>query len=129
LTRAARDRAQRTGETYTQARDAVIDIHERAEGFGLTWAEAEAEHDDPLNELLCDTCGWTVGMACPECPGCGCYTGRCSGWRHGEYMHDDERHELAQEAECGECGTPLSSLGPYNFCDCGECTGDDAYAF
>ncbi|MFK0252069.1 hypothetical protein [Streptomyces sp. NPDC090445] len=27
-------------------------------------------------------------MVCPDCPGCGCYTGRCSGWRHGEYGAD-----------------------------------------
>lgn len=129
LTRAARDRAKRTGEPYTTARDAVIDIRERAETFNLTWAEAEAEHDDPRNELLCSKCGWTVGMVCPECPGCGCYNQLCSGWRHREYMDADEREEIAQDAECGECGTPLASLGPYDYCDCGSSVGDDAYAF
>lgn len=128
LTRAARGRMNAAGESYTEAREAVLDIRARMETFDLTWAEAEAEHDDPANELLCETCGWTVGMVCPECPGCGCYNQLCSGWRHREYRHDDERDELAADAECGECGASLSKLGPYNFCDCGSCTGDDACA-
>lgn len=128
LTRAARGRMNAAGESYTQAREAVLDIRARVETFDLTWDEAEAEHDDPANELLCETCGWTVGMVCPECPGCGCYNQLCSGWRHREYRHDDERDELAADAECGECGASLSKLGPYDFCDCGSCTGDDACA-
>lgn len=129
LTRAIRNRAKVTGESYTVARDAVLDIRRRMDDFELSWEEAEAEHDDPRNQLLCETCGWTVGMVCPECPGCGCYNQQCSGWRHREYMHDDEREEIAADAECGECGTPLAELGPYDFCDCISSVGDDAYAF
>lgn len=45
---------------------------------------------DPRNETLCDECGWTNGMVCPECErGCGCET-RCSGWRHNEWGNDDD---------------------------------------
>jgi hypothetical protein len=101
LTRAARARATVRGLPYQQAREEVLVIQQRAVDDGLSFAEAEAEFNDPLNQLLCETCGWTIGMVCPECPGCGCYNGRCSGWRHHEYMHDDERAELNA---CDECG-------------------------
>lgn len=129
VTRAARERMKATGQRFTEARADVLEIRARMESFNLTYEEAAAEHDDPRNQLLCEICGWTVGMVCPECPGCGCYNRLCSGWRHRAYMHDDERTEIAEEAECGECGTPLASLGPYDYCDCGSCVGDDAHAF
>lgn len=62
---------------------------------------------DPANEVMCETCGWTYGMVCPECPGCGCYNGRCSGWRHRE---DADNYDDDCEGEpcmwCGEPGCP-----------------------
>lgn len=78
-------------------------------------AYLEQERNDPANQLLCETCGWTVGMICPECPGgCGCYNGRCSGWRHDEWMTEDERRELNA---CVECGGDTSN---HYDCQCGE---------
>ncbi|GGM77265.1 hypothetical protein GCM10012275_54890 [Longimycelium tulufanense] len=57
--------------------------------------------DDTTNDLLCKTCGWTVNMVCPECPkGCGCET-RCTGWRHHEYVNEDD---LVDGNVCDECG-------------------------
>lgn len=56
---------------------------------------------DSANHVMCNRCGWTNAMVCPECTGCGCYNLRCSGWRHAEYMTDDE---LAELNECPECG-------------------------
>lgn len=49
------------------------------------------------HDTMCTRCGWTYSMICPECPGCGCYTGQCSGWRHGEHQQD-------QDDEPGDCG-------------------------
>jgi len=100
LTRAARRRAKDTGRSYQQAREDAQVIHELMESDDLTWEEAEDVYDDPRNQLLCDKCGWTVGMVCPECPGCGCYSGRCSGWRHREF----DPEEYGGEEWCGECG-------------------------
>jgi hypothetical protein len=101
LTRAARHRARATGEKYTEARAALLAIRERMELFDETFEEAEACLADPRNQLLCDTCGWTVGMICPECsPGCGCAT-NCSGWRHHEYRHEDDIEDEPWECECG----------------------------
>ena len=48
---------------------------------------------------MCDRCGWTYNMACPECNGCGC-DHQCTGWRHREYTGDDPD----PEEYCGECG-------------------------
>jgi hypothetical protein len=104
LTRAARDRARSAaGENYTQARAAVLGIRERMAEADETWAEAEAWYDDPANELLCGTCGWSRGMVCPECTrGCGCEVG-CSGWRHSEWGQvDDDADDEA--GGCPECG-------------------------
>lgn len=104
LTRAARDRAHRMGEKYTEARTAVIEIRELADENDWTVEEAEAFYDDPRNQVMCDTCGWTWGMGCPECvPGCGCNNGRCSGWRHREYRHEDDDADLDGDEVC-ECG-------------------------
>lgn len=102
VTRAARKRAgEHEDLSYQQAREDVITIHQMADENDLTFAEAEAVYDDPLNELLCATCGWTVGMICPECSGCGCDNSRCNGWRHEEYMDPDELAELYACVECG----------------------------
>jgi hypothetical protein len=61
---------------------------------------------------------WTYAMGCPECTGCGCSNGRCSGWRHHTYMTDDERAELSNDDVCDECGADCS-LGSYELCSCG----------
>ncbi|WP_188831184.1 hypothetical protein [Nocardia camponoti] len=81
-----------------------------------TYDEALAELHDPLNQTLCETCGWTLRMVCPECPGCGCYNGRCSGWRHREDMAatgDDDG--LREMRSCAECGGDTEA---YYGCDC-----------
>ncbi|MFB7592338.1 hypothetical protein [Streptomyces sp. NPDC056169] len=79
------------------------------------------EQNNPLSQILCEKCDWTVGMACPECPGCGCYNGRCSGWRHEEYQAqmdaatgEDADHDLYG---CDECGAG-SGGSPYEECVC-----------
>jgi hypothetical protein len=102
---AVRLRMAHAGEDEAAATRAVEVIQDTALGNGWTFAEAQAEYDDPRNEILCETCGWTVGMVCPECPGCGCYNSSCSGWRHEEFMDPHERAELERERnECPECG-------------------------
>ena len=82
-----------------------------------TFADAEAHYDNPLNKPLCETCGWTVGMACPECPkGCGCSVG-CTGWRHHEYRHEDEDHDSGDGGGGCECGAGGAG-DPYGECVC-----------
>jgi hypothetical protein len=76
------------------------------------------EQADPRNQLLCETCGWTNGMVCPECPGCGCYNDQCSGWRHHEYAHDDEDDD-PYGTGCRECGAGTNG-DPYAECCCYE---------
>ncbi len=117
ITRAARERQQRTGGNYTKALRAVRVIAEIAEDNDWTFDEAEAFYDDPGNEVACENCCWTYKMLCPECPGCGCYNGRCSGWRHEEYMHPDELADLnAWRNECPECGGDVTN---HYDCQCG----------
>lgn len=54
------------------------------------------------DDVLCERCGWTYGMICPEClPGCGCSRG-CSGWRHAEY-NDGAPFGESDDDGC-ECG-------------------------
>lgn len=96
-----RARMSAAGETYTDATEAVSIIRERMAECDETFDEAQGWYDDPRNELLCETCGWTVGMVCPECSGCGCNNFTCTGWRHREYMHEDD---LAELYACEECG-------------------------
>lgn len=61
---------------------------------------------NPDEILLCATCGWVASMACPECSGCGCNNMICTGWRHQEYMSEEERAELDA---CEECGGSMTS--------------------
>jgi hypothetical protein len=101
LTRAARARAKTTGEPYTKARDAVLAIRELADENDWSFEDAQTWYDDPANQQMCEVCGWTYGMVCPECAkGCGCSVG-CSGWRHREYRHEDDEVEDEWECECG----------------------------
>ncbi|GAA3760812.1 hypothetical protein GCM10022402_43320 [Salinactinospora qingdaonensis] len=82
----------------------LLDVIETYRGIG-TYTDAvaylEQQRNDPRNQVMCETCGWVWGMVCPECPGCGCYNAVCSGWRHHEYMDEDERAELTA---CDEYG-------------------------
>lgn len=111
-------RRAHAGEDEPTARTAVEHIQDIAARNQWTFAEAQVEYDDPRNEVMCDKCGWTYGMVCPECPGCGCYNTRCSGWRHDEFMDPDERAELERERnECPECGG--DSTNHYD-CRCAE---------
>ncbi|MFJ8213230.1 hypothetical protein [Streptomyces sp. NPDC096033] len=62
-------------------------------------------------DSMCETCGWVYSMACPECPGCGCYTGQCTGWRHGEYGGQDDD---AEPYDCGDDDCPgCDTCSPY----------------
>jgi hypothetical protein len=115
MTRAARRRATANGISHQTAYEDVRAIRALMDEEEWTWAEAEDFYDDPANQLLCEKCGWLVGMICPECPGCGCYNGECTGWRHGEDMTDDE----AAEEICDECGADVS-LGSYDECRCDD---------
>lgn len=72
---------------------------------------------DPRRQLLCEKCGWSMAMICPECPGCGCYNGECSGWRHHEYAEPDY-DDPDYGVYCRECGAGSSS--PYDECTCYE---------
>lgn len=75
-------------------------------------------HD--TNTIMCEVCGWTWGMICPECAkGCGCET-RCTGWRHNEFANAYEADPAEFEVHCPDCGGSYDSRhGPdgYN-CSC-----------
>jgi hypothetical protein len=99
-----RARMARSGETYQQAAESVAVIHELFDGSDMfaSLADAEAWFDNPANKVMCTDCGWTFGMVCPECAkGCGCNNLTCSGWRHREFMSEDEEAVLH---ECPDCG-------------------------
>ncbi|MFM9373237.1 hypothetical protein [Streptomyces sp. Da 82-17] len=82
-------------------------------------AVLEARRNDPLNQVMCEDCGWVGGMACPECAkGCGCEYD-CPGWRHeearaatGDWDEDDDPYAC----ECGAGGRD----NPYGDCFCDE---------
>ncbi|MFR9675763.1 hypothetical protein [Streptomyces sp. TR02-1] len=82
-----------------------------------TLDEALAFVRDPRRQVMCDVCGWTWGMVCPECPGCGCYSGECTGWRHHEYAEEDPDFEPEDECECGFVGDLENPAHVYN-CVC-----------
>jgi hypothetical protein len=107
----ASDRAEAVCELVDADRaDAIAELMEANE---WTREEAEAWLDDPANQTLCEVCGWTVGMVCPECSkGCGCETS-CSGWRHQEFRSDDADIDADRggEDEGCECGAYWGSNG------------------
>jgi hypothetical protein len=87
-------------------------------GQGVTGQQDTECSEDSRNRVMCNTCGWTWSMVCPECiPGCGCHNGRCSGWRHREYRHDDD--DLDNDGGCEECGAG-GRRDPYGECVCFE---------
>jgi|SRR5882724_765139 len=92
------------GDVLGQVRDHAIFLAD-----DLEIEDPLAHMADTANHLLCETCGWLNRMVCPECPGCGCYNGRCSGWRHNEYAHEDD----SEPEECGFCGV----LGCPGYCN------------
>jgi hypothetical protein len=54
---------------------------------------------EPRYKVLCETCGWSLAMICPECPrGCGCETD-CTGWRHRDYGGDSFDEEYEEDAD------------------------------
>ena len=55
-------------EAETRAAAAVETIQELVDCNGYTFAYAKAEHDDPRIQVMCEKCGWTSGMVCPESP-------------------------------------------------------------
>ena len=85
-----------------------------------TREEAEAALDDPRNQTLCEVCGWTMGMICPECSkGCGCST-NCSGWRHREFRSADADGE---DWEATRAATGYGEEG----CECGAYWASNGY--
>lgn len=107
-------RMAHAGEDETTATTSVEAIQDIAQRNGWTFAYAQAAYDDPANQVMCEKCGWTNGMVCPECPGCGCYNSQCTGWRHNEFMDEDERRA---RNECPDCGG--DSTNHYD-CRCNE---------
>ncbi|MGQ4733504.1 hypothetical protein ACUN3E_38320 [Streptomyces sp. Ju416(a)] len=91
--------------------------------YGEALAYLRQEQADPRNQIMCDKCDWTYGMICPECPGCGCYNGQCSGWRHTEFQAEmdaatGESSDYDPNA-CQECGAGGGG-DPYGECCCYE---------
>ncbi|MFJ7990358.1 hypothetical protein [Streptomyces sp. NPDC096351] len=102
--------------------------------------------NDPAHQLLCEKCGWTRGMVCPECtPGCGCVTD-CTGWRHqqdggagneveddsdtgwtcqecghGEGTEYDEGCDCEDDGPCQECGHTWNAPECVYRCECSQC--------
>lgn len=107
-------------ETRQELLAKVADITSQVLDHATYLTEAH-EIDDPLgwmadtaNHLACEVCGWLNSMLCPECPGCGCYNRGCSGWRHREYEHDDDR-DPEPCCWCGEPGCPgYCNVDDYN---------------
>jgi hypothetical protein len=96
--------------------DHVRDVMARCDGEFDTYEEALAWLTDPANEVMCDRCGWTWGMVCPECAkGCGCETS-CAGWRHHDWGINDDEDDGYDHEPCPECGAGGSS--PYDECQC-----------
>lgn len=111
-------RMAHAGEDEATARTSVQEIRETAEANDWTFEQAQVAYDDPRNQVMCHECGWTYGMVCPECPGCGCYNDRCSGWRHHEFAGDDDPDDPHDRiAECEECGGDFNTLTGYG-CEC-----------
>jgi hypothetical protein len=128
--RAVRAHMAATGLSYTAAARALdapykpdcISISECMQENGFTYAEAVAFLEDPGNEIMCEVCGWTYKMVCPECAkGCGCEW-RCSGWRHREWNYDDDP-EPEPCYNCGTRGCPgyCDDYQTYNLRDDGRC--------
>ncbi len=97
--------AHKPAKCITRAEAAALIGHVMQANGGFA-EDAVAYITDPANQVACETCGWTNGMLCPECPGCGCYNSSCSGWRHREDPMDYEDREPEPCFNCGEPGCP-----------------------
>lgn len=91
--------------------EAILAVMEEFDDI-TTRVDAVAILDDPMRQTFCEKCGWTNGMVCPECPGCGCYNGQCSGWRHAEFEEPDP--DRWYECDCGYGGE-----SDRHCCECG----------
>jgi hypothetical protein len=107
-------------ETLERYLEEYVDINTYREAVDYL----RQEQNNPRNQLLCEKCGWTNGMVCPECPGCGCYNDQCSGWRHHEYADDDPDDDPNACPECGAGG----GNDPYGECACYEDYDEDSEA-
>jgi hypothetical protein len=102
-------------ETLVEYLEAYVDINTYREAVDYL----RQEQNDPRNQILCERCGWTNGMVCPECEkGCGCEYD-CTGWRHEEMRaatgdFGDDDYDLDACPECGAGG----GSDPYGECVC-----------
>ncbi|GHH25994.1 hypothetical protein [Streptomyces rubradiris] len=98
-------------ETLYEYLETYVDINTYKEAVDYL----RQEQNDPANQIMCTTCGWTNNMVCPECAkGCGCSVG-CTGWRHGEYTDPDENDDYDEDGDCYDCG---ADGDPYAECTC-----------
>ncbi|MGW4788595.1 hypothetical protein [Streptomyces sp. NPDC004230] len=98
-------------DTLVEYLETYVDINTYREAIACL----RQEQNDPRNQVMCRDCGWTYGMVCPECPGCGCYNDQCSGWRHHEYAREDDSDY--DPYGCPECGAGGGG-DPYGECVC-----------
>lgn len=109
--------ARRVALGEVDAPEAVEAIKEIAREHGTSYDAAEAWYDAPENQVMCEDCGWTFAMVCPECAGCGC-DHSCTGWRHRDYGLDDDDDDVDRyETDCPECGGSYDSRTGYG-CAC-----------
>lgn len=95
---------QRRAKRRRAARQFEAQVQELWAETDWSLAECRAYLLDPGNATLCEVCGWTFNMVCPECEkGCGCEW-NCSGWRHGEWNNDDDGEWNGDLTECEGCG-------------------------
>ncbi|SCL43686.1 hypothetical protein [Micromonospora aurantiaca (nom. illeg.)] len=59
-------RMAHAGEDADRAATSVQEIQDLAQCNGWPFADAQVEYDSPLNQIMCDKCGWTNGMVCPS---------------------------------------------------------------
>lgn len=97
-----RNRMAYAEETYSKAAEKVESIREVMAEMDLDFEDAQDYVDDPANQVMCRTCGWTYGMICPEClPGCGCNPHGCTGYRHDGGGNDFEDDPDDDDCDCG----------------------------
>lgn len=104
----------------------LIDAISRFAGVTTYATALHVVSTEPCYQVLCEDCGWTTSMTCPECPGCGCYDDVCTGYRHHEFgdsssddphddyesnYFDDDDYEFAPDAD--EDGDDDYEFAPY----------------
>jgi hypothetical protein len=109
--------ARRVALGEVDAPEVVAAIQEIAAEHCTSYDDAEAWYDAPENQVMCEDCGWTFAMVCPECAGCGC-DHTCSGWRHRDYGQDPEDDDPDPVYyDCPECGGQYEASTGYG-CAC-----------